>query len=245
MAQHIRINAAWLFGVLLITSLLYVVAPSTATATYVTPSMVDVTKVIAPPPAPDSADQQHDLDAVLEAQAARTKNEINRVNETEQLSVFGFSDVLGESFNEEALPITATLFQQLFDNTLVLLKVAKDRWNRPRPFLASHDVQPYGELPKSGAYPSGNSWIGHLFSIVLADLIPEKRTMIFTRGKETGDNRVIAGVHYPSDIHAGRQAAAAMAAILYTVPDFLDDLNDARLELRSAGFIDSQDSQNR
>ncbi|HWV43437.1 phosphatase PAP2 family protein [Pseudorhodoplanes sp.] len=220
----------------LLVAALWLTANLAAKAAYLTPAQVDVTQFIAPPPAPSSEEQKRDLKAVLDAQSVRTPAEIKRANETEQLSVFSFADVLGPSFNKEKLPKTAALFQQIYDDTLVLLRIGKDRWNRPRPFLVSKDVQPSGQQPKSSAYPSGNAWLGHLYAIVLADILPQKSAVLFARGRETGDNRVIAGVHYPSDLEGGRQAAVAMAAVLFTAPGFQKDLAAARAELRDAGF---------
>jgi acid phosphatase (class A) len=220
----------------LLVAALWFTADRSAEAAYLTKAQVDISQFIAPPPAPDSEAQKRDLKAVLDAQAVRTPAEIRRANETEQLSVFSFADVLGPSFNRDKLPKTAALFQQIYDDTLVLLKVGKDRWNRPRPFLVSKDVQPSGEQPKSSSYPSGNALLGHLYAIVLSDILPEKSAVIFARGRETGDNRVIAGVHYPSDLEGGRQAAVAIAAVLWTTPGFQKDLAAARAELRSAGF---------
>ncbi|HWV51446.1 phosphatase PAP2 family protein [Pseudorhodoplanes sp.] len=220
----------------LLLAALLLTADKAAEAAYLTPAQVDVTLFIAPPPAPHSDTQKRDLKAVLDAQAARTPEEIKRANETEQLSVFSFADVLGPSFNKEKLPKTAALFQQIYDDTLVLLRIGKDRWNRPRPFLVSKDVQPSGQQPKSSAYPSGNAWLGHLYAIVLADVLPAKSAVIFARGRETGDNRVIAGVHFPTDLEGGRQAAVAMAAVLWTTPGFQKDLAAARAELQAAGL---------
>lgn len=203
---------------------------------YLSNAQVDITKVIAPPPTADSDAQASDLKAVLDAQAARSPAQIARANETERLAVFSFADVLGPTFAADKLPRTATLFQQVYDDVLILLKTGKERWNRPRPFLVSDKVKPSGEQPKSSSYPSGNALLGHLYAIILADILPEKSAVLFARGRETGDNRVIAGVHFPSDLEGGRQAAAAVAAALWTAPGFHHDLAAARTELRSAGF---------
>ena len=207
-----------------------------ACAAYLSKNQVDISQLLAPPPAPDSERQKLDLHAVLDAQSKRTPAEITRANETEQLSVFSFADVLGPSFSKEKLPKTNALFEQVYDDTLVLLKVGKDQWNRPRPFLISDKVQPSGDRPKSSSYPSGNALLGHLYSIVLAKLLPEKSTRLFARGQETGDNRVVAGVHFPSDLEAGRQAAAAIAAVLWTTPGFQKDFAAVQAELRNAGL---------
>ena len=47
-------------------------------------------------------------------------------------------------------------------------------------------------------------------AILLAAMVPEKRAEIFARGWEYGENRLVAGVHFPSDIESGRIAATAV-----------------------------------
>ena len=46
-----------------------------------------------------------------------------------------------------------------------------------------------------------------------------------------GDSRVVCGFHYPSDVVAGRLAAAALLARLHADPAFLKDLAAARREI--------------
>ena len=54
------------------------------------------------------------------------------------------------------------------------------------------------------------------------------------RAAEYANNRVVAGVHYPSDIEGGRLTATAFAAALFASPAFQSDLAAARAELRQA-----------
>ena len=63
-------------------------------------------------------------------------------------------------------------------------------------------------------------------------MVPEKRAAIFARAAEYGENRVILGVHFPSDIEAGRMNATAMIAVMMQNPDFKTDLAAARAEVR-------------
>jgi acid phosphatase (class A) len=65
-------------------------------------------------------------------------------------------------------------------------------------------------------------------------MIPEKSRELFARGREYGDNRVVAGVHYPTDVEAGRLSATAIAAALMQSERFLHDFNEAKAELRQA-----------
>ncbi|MNC95162.1 hypothetical protein D3C83_122130 [compost metagenome] len=68
-------------------------------------------------------------------------------------------------------------------------------------------------------------------------MVPEKSVELFARGIETGDNRLIAGVHFPTDLVAGRRAAVAIAVALAANPTYQADLAAAKMELRTAlGF---------
>jgi acid phosphatase (class A) len=70
--------------------------------------------------------------------------------------------------------------------------------------------------------------------IVLANMIPERSMELHARGVLFGYRRILAGVHYPSDVEAGKVAAAAIAESLFQDPQFQSDLAGAREELRSA-----------
>jgi acid phosphatase (class A) len=144
------------------------------------------------------------------------------------------------------------------------VNLVKDCWERPRPFVVSKDVHPPGMMAQgmaidpakpeknvaphgagspcravekpavSYSYPSGNSNFGTTLAILLAAMVPEKRAEIFARGWEFGDNRLTAGVHFPSDIEAGRMSATAMVAVMMTNPAFKTDFAAAKAELRKA-----------
>jgi acid phosphatase (class A) len=208
--------------------------PAAAEAAYVLRSQITLPKLLAPPPASGSPAQQRDLKAVLDAQAARTDAQIARAKVTADLSVFAFADLLGPDFEAAKLPKTAALFKRIHDDAIEVMQAGKKLWNRPRPFLASSDVHPVGDKPKSGSYPSGNALLGHLYAIVLADMVPEKSAELFARGDETGDNRIVVGVHFPSDLIAGRRTAVAIAVVLTANPAYQADLAAAKSELRAA-----------
>ena len=61
---------------------------------------------------------------------------------------------------------------------------------------------------------------------------PEKRAELFARGWEYGENRVVGGVHFQTDVDAGRIDAAVIAAAFMRHPDFRNDFSAAKSELR-------------
>ena len=63
-------------------------------------------------------------------------------------------------------------------------------------------------------------------------MVPEKRAAIMTRARQYGDNRVVAGIHYPSDIEMGRIAGSVISQQLSQQQDFQQQYRQARDELR-------------
>jgi acid phosphatase (class A) len=68
----------------------------------------------------------------------------------------------------------------------------------------------------------------------LAELVPSRADAILQRGRDYGDSRVVCGLHYPSDVEAGRTIAAAALARLHADPAFRRALDEARSELAQA-----------
>jgi acid phosphatase (class A) len=70
--------------------------------------------------------------------------------------------------------------------------------------------------------------------IELANMLPEKRAQIMARAWEFGHNRVVGGIHYPSDIEMGRISGMVIAQTISTHPDFKAEFEAAKAELRAA-----------
>jgi acid phosphatase (class A) len=90
-----------------------------------------------------------------------------------------------------------------------------------------------GRLP-SPCYPGGHATFAYVNAILLAYMVPEKATAIFGRAGRYAHNRVIGGVHYPTDTEAGRISASVIDNVLLHQPRFLADFARARVEVRRA-----------
>jgi acid phosphatase (class A) len=201
---------------------------------YLAPSQVSLYELLSPPPAPDSEAQKRDVQSVLQAQETRTDEQIKMAQADVKVSVFRFADVMGPNFKPENLPVTAKLFNQVTSDEGQIVETAKERFNRPRPFVVRQDIHPVINQPANASYPSGHAAFAYVAAIILAQMAPEKSAALFERAAIYSQNRIIAGVHFPTDIETGRISGSVIAYALLHEPRFLDDLVPAKAELRKA-----------
>jgi len=214
---------------------LVVALPAAAKSPYVTAQSLDLLPYVPPPPTADSARAKAEMDEVLALQASRSPERTAQAaaDAVENVYVL-FQPLLGPGFNAAALPKTDLLFTRVRDSEGATLDPVKDVYKRPRPFQANSAVKPAIPLSMSGSYPSGHATAGTLMGIVMAELLPEKRVAIWARIDDYAESRIIGGVHYRSDLEAGRSAGAAIAAYMWANPSFRADFAAASNELRAS-----------
>jgi acid phosphatase (class A) len=203
---------------------------------YLDASTVDLLHILPPPPADDSPQTLRELGEILTIQVARTPAMAERARGDSEESVWRFADVLGEKFNAANLPKLAALSERLIKTEDAVVKPAKKGFNRPRPYVLNKLVEPLRagtSSAPSGAWPSGHTTLGTLMGIVLSNMVPEKKAELMRRAWEYGDNRVVAGVHYRSDVEMGRIAGSAIASALASRPEFKAEFAAAQKELRT------------
>jgi acid phosphatase (class A) len=142
---------------------------------------------------------------------------------------------MGAEFTAQSYPMTNDVLDRVFVPLSAAIGVAKSRFARPRPFVAdailATCVAPTDRLRTDGSYPSGHAAFGWAWALVVAELVPSRADAILARGREYGDSRVVCGLHFPSDVSAGRVIAAATIAHLHSSPAFRRGLDAARIEL--------------
>jgi acid phosphatase (class A) len=204
-----------------------------ADAKYLTPDDITASiAVLTPPPADGSPEQKGEIDHLLEIQGKRTPADVERATKHADLSGFTFAEVLGTWFNKTDLPVTAALMTDVASETKAVVSVAKKQFNRQRPFVTDTRVQP--AIPEKGfSYPSGHSTAGTVDAAVLAEMFPEHKDELTALGKQVGEDREVAGVHYPSDVEAGRKIGAEIAKRLLANPQFHAELDKAIAEVHA------------
>jgi len=192
---------------------------------YLEPDSIALSELLAPPPDPDSRQQQYDARKVAQALSDRTPEDVAQMNADAHRDVFVFGDTLQPNFDAAHLPLTAALFKHAGNDTEILIDVAKGYFARTRPA---------GVRQTHGSYPSGHAAFAVCTAILLSLMVPEKRSAIFARASIFAESRIIAGVHYPSDVQAGWISGTVIAQALLTRPKFLADFAAAKTEVRAA-----------
>jgi len=85
---------------------------------------------------------------------------------------------------------------------------AKYTYNRPRPSGIATRIA----VPDSPSYPSEHAAAAGAASTVLAYLFPEEAALFNAKAEEAGQSRLVAGVHYPSDVVAGLALGRSVGA---------------------------------
>ena len=222
-----------LSGQALATSLPQVEPAARKVSLYLAGPPLDFRALVPPPPAAGTAAARADSEAVHLAERQRTPEQVKAVQRDDhEESMFAFATVLGPAFRASDLPLTAALSQHLRAESSVINPGLKIAFNRPRPFVSDASLHPVCDLTKSNSYPSGHSMVGYLEAFALAQMLPERNDAILERAAEYAHNRVVCGVHYPSDVEASHTIALALYGALSTSTRFQQELEAAKVELR-------------
>lgn len=114
---------------------------------------------------------------------------------------------------------------------------AKAYFERVRPYQQFKEPSgiPEAEKPTDfTSYPSGHTHASWLVGMILTAIDPVDTESIMRIAYELGQSRVILGYHYQSDVDAGRVAGSITFARLCAMPEFLDMLQAAKDEFKTA-----------
>ena len=197
---------------------------------YVAPDQFDLQALLGDPPAENSPEHKAEVDRLLDLQASRTPAEEHRCKDEEEVTVFAFATVLGDSFSEQNLPLTGKLMADANDDLKGIVSMGKKKWGRVRPPLADPRIHPCVVLEHTASYPSGHATRGMMWATLLSEIFPDKRDALMTRGRQIGDDRFLAGMHYPSDVAAGQKLGEAVAKKMLQNDAFRTELEKAKQE---------------
>jgi len=138
-------------------------------------------------------------------------------NTEEDLKKIGEQDSATKEFESNFAKIVKNPEEKQFVNKLAgdLFRVVihfKEKYDRPRPWqMAEHFGIDYPEIftetGQSPSFPSGHATGAFFLAEIMARKYPKFREKLFNYAEEVAENRMKGGVHYPSDIRAGKVLA--------------------------------------
>ena len=197
---------------------------------YILPSQVDAAQM-GPAPAAGSAADIEDMDTVRRWQAERTEAQCAAANAQSNATYdefFGAVSPFGTPGSNEVEKI----FDKVRTDAGSIVYVQKEQYKRPRPFLRDPALNPCLGRESGYSYPSGHAATARVFGLILSDLVPADSGMFMSYAYQAALNRVIGGVHHPSDIEAGKILGDAIYKALRKNGNFNKDMATLRKNLK-------------
>ena len=174
-----------------------------------------------PPPAHDSVEMAAEMDEV---------RRFRRTAKTDADALFWeyvaggarsyqfWNELLGRKLLEYRLEHNApraarayAMLQVAFYDVAVACWEAKYAYWAIRPVQLDPSVQPLFATPQHPSYPSGHSCFSAAAASVLGHLFPRDAAVFDTLASEASESRLWAGIHFRSDLTAGRALGRAVA----------------------------------
>jgi acid phosphatase (class A) len=203
---------------------------------YLMETDADFANLLPPPPADGSARDKADMQALLDMQKTLTPERLERIQADTEQSVYRIAgEVLGPAFTKDRFPLAGEFFDKINKDSVVGVRAIKQKYKRLRPFQASKEVQSppnIAEASKGPTYPSGHSTFAAEVALLLSMMVPEKRSELFARSWQYGEQRILSGVAYPSDWEGGHIGATVMVTLMLQKPEFKADFEATKAEVR-------------
>lgn len=194
--------------------------------------------IVTPPPARGSVPEKDEIAELLALRAAAAPAALEQAAHDQGLEgAHIFADVIGARWDLAKLPKTKFLADQLLAASRADAGKAAAYFHRARPMAADARIKPcvpHGNAADS--YPDGRATAGFAQAIVLASLMPERGDALLMRATRYGENAILCGLHFRSDVSAGQQLGTAVAVQFMSQPAFKDAMRQARAELKEAGL---------
>lgn len=187
------------------------------------------------PPAVDSAQTRAELAVLLAMQARRTPAEVAAARADRKTEVSRFYGALGLPDDAIKLPRLERLAQRVEDDVRIRVRAVKDHFRRLRPPEIEPRLEPcIADVKRDLSYPSGHAAYGWSMAYLLSEVAPERRAALEARAEDYGRQRLVCGVHFPSDVAVGKLAARRLLDEMNRSAEFQGEVALAAEEYQSA-----------
>jgi len=187
------------------------------------PSQIE--KLIGAFPKKGSAAEAEDFKVILAYQAARTAKDCALATKDIDTSLKGLFGGYNGILSDDEVALMDVFLFKAYTSAGINIYLAKKMYERPRPYDANNKVKPCIALEESYSYPSGHTLIARLYARILSKVYPERAEKFLARASVYSMNRVLGGVHHPTDIKASNILADYLAEEMVEGHDFVNELS--------------------
>jgi acid phosphatase (class A) len=199
-------------------------------------------------PANSSEQTRAELDYLRKLQLSRTAEEIKRAEYIAMIGsspsivnpldseytinknqLFYIAQHVGDWYNPDNFPTTARLLMNAIQDIRATEFRLKRFFKRARPYHLEPKLQPLARIG-SPSFASGHTLWAFTQAYLFSEMLPEKRSEFIGRAEEVRWSRELMGIHYPSDNEASRLIAWQLLQYWKTNPQFVYDLEQAKIE---------------
>ncbi|MGO9173308.1 MAG: phosphatase PAP2 family protein [Rhodomicrobium sp.] len=196
--------------------------------------------LLPPPPCESCEETKAELAELAGLEQARTKEQEDHAKDDVKRSVARFLDGASIAFDAARLEACEDFFTKRRKEEKAAVEAAKNTFCRIRPFSTpGNTLHPVDSAKPddSFSYPSGHAAYGATVGFLLAEMMPEKRPVIYARINDYAHSRMIAGVHFRSDVEAGKLFGAALVNGMFAKPGFDREFEEAKACVRKAAGL--------
>lgn len=227
---------ARIFGAILVVSLGVPFSAFAEDLSCPVPPADPLIKLLSPPPCDSCAETKAELEELQTLQRSRSNSQAKHALADYDISLTRFLDGAEIKFDATALGKCKPFFDKLAAKTKEAAEHGKSAFCRTRPFnLPESGLTPVQAIKNTPSYPSGHTTYGTMIAAVLGQMVPEKREELYARAADYGHSRMVAGVHFRSDVEAGKVLGMEVAADEFANDnDFKAAFPDAKTCVRDA-----------
>jgi acid phosphatase (class A) len=175
-------------------------------------------------PAPQSALQISDEKELLQKQKTRSQKDCARASSEVVVSLQNFYGPPYGMLTEKQIQFLFPLFERIRNEGGAYIGQIKRGYARPRPYEYIKGLKPCVSKEPTFAYPSGHATLANLYALVLTDLFPDQATELAKRSDQISQDRILAGVHHPTDVAAGKKLGFLIYAELKKSQAYNNDI---------------------
>ncbi len=184
------------------------------------PAIIHADQLLPGPPEKGSDPDSVDLIEVMNQQKSRTQEDCKRARYESDPSLEALFGPRYELLTKKQVEKLEPAFKRISDEILPIISQVRDRYPRGRPSVDHAEVKPCIKEESSSSYPSGQAVLSIVFAKTLALIYPDKEDEFAERAREANHDRVLSGLHYPSDVRDGALLGRAVFDFLSASPEF-------------------------